>query len=349
MIIDAHAHITGPARLWEHFREVAGMAPGIRPTPLDLSDEEIRDSLENQIHDVTSLGTDMQFVVGRPWAIPTALRRESTVMYITEQVNDLFSRCVQLFPDRFVAMATLPQVVGVSPQNCLAELERCVNELGFIGCKINCDPGEGTGDTPHLGEGWWYPLYDKMVELDVPGLLHGGHYNYGREPELGYYPAEVTIGAWALLRSPKVFQQFPNLKIIVGHGGGYVPYQLGRARGFRLNEQARDPAVESFETSLSHIYFDTVLYNAESVELLIKTIGVDNVLFGTDKPANGDTIDPLTGHAFNDIKWYIDQIPWLSEADRHKIFEANARMLFTRFETRSTTQVASRVRAPGDS
>jgi 4-oxalmesaconate hydratase len=188
-----------------------------------------------------------------------------------------------------------------------------------------------------------------MVELDVPGLLHGGHYNYGREPELGYYPAEVTIGAWALLRSPKVFQQFPNLKIIVGHGGGYVPYQLGRARGFRLNEQARDPAVESFDTSLSHLYFDTVLYNAESVELLIKAIGADNVLFGTDKPANGDTIDPLTGHAFNDIKWYIDQIPWLSEADRHKIFEANARMLFTRFEARSTTRVASRVRAPGDS
>ena len=81
-----------------------------------------------------------------------------------------------------------------------------------------------------------------MCELDVPGLLHGGHFNYSREPELGYYPAEVTIGAWALLRTPQVFKDFPNLKIIVGHGGGYVPYQLGRARGFRLNEQARDPS-----------------------------------------------------------------------------------------------------------
>jgi len=263
-------------------------------------------------------------------------------MYITQQVNDLFARCVGLYPDRFVAMATLPQVVGVSPANCVEELERCVNELGFIGCKINCDPGEGTGDTPHLGERWWYPLYQRMVDLDTPGLLHGGHYNYGREPELGYYPAEVTIGAWALLRTPQVFRDFPNLKIVVGHGGGYVPYQLGRARGFRLNEQLRDPDLESFDSSLGRLYFDTVLYNAESVELLIKAVGVENVLFGTDKPANGDTIDPVTGHAFNDIKWYIDQIPWLTEADRHKIFEANARRVFTRFQGRSDQAGAPR-------
>jgi 4-oxalmesaconate hydratase len=160
-------------------------------------------------------------------------------------------------------------------------------------------------------------------------LLHGGHYNYSREPELGYYPAEVTIGAWALLRTPKVFRDFPNLKIIVGHGGGYVPYQLGRAKGFRLNEQARDPSIEDWETSLSRLYFDTVLYGPEEVELLLKMIGVDHCLFGTDRPANGDTIDPKTGHAFNDIKWYIEQIPWLTDEDRYKLFEGNARKLFS--------------------
>jgi predicted TIM-barrel fold metal-dependent hydrolase len=281
---------------------------------------------------VAKVGTDLQFVVGRPWAVPTAFRRESAVMYITQQINDMFARCIKLHPDRFVGMATLPQVVGVNPRNCVEELERCVTELGFVGCKINCDPGEGTGDTPHLGDKWWYPLYEKMCELDVPALLHGGHYNYSREPELGYYPAEVTIGGWALLRTPQVFQDFPDLKIIVGHGGGYMPYQLGRARGFRLNEQARNPSIEDFDTSLNRLYFDTVLYGMEGVELLTKVISVDRILFGTDKPANGDTIDPETGHAFNDIKWYLEQIPWLSDEDRYKIFEGNARKLFSRLQ-----------------
>lgn len=330
MIIDAHAHISGPMRVWEHFRELAGMAPGFKPAPLNLTDDEIQESLRDQLSGSAAVGTDMQFVVGRPWAIPTAFRRESAVMYITQQVNDMFARCVQLNPDRLVGMVTLPQVAGVNPRNCVEELERCVEQYGFVGCKINCDPGEGGIETPHLGEEWWYPVYEKMVELGIPGLLHGGHYNFSREPELGYYPAEVTIGAWALLRTPRVFKDFPDLKIIVGHGGGYVPYQLGRARGFRLNEQARAPSLESFDESLARLYFDTVLYSGESVEHLLKVIGVDRCIFGTDRPANGDTIDPLTGHAFNDIKWYIENIPWLTEEDRYKIFEGNARKLFSR-------------------
>ena len=332
MIIDMHAHITGPAEIWEHFRELAGRAPGVRPTPIQLSDDQLRESLKEHLQGVEDIGTDLQFVVGRPWAVPTAFRRESTVMYIAQQINDMFARCIKLYPDRFVGMATLPEVVGVSPKHSVEELERCVKELGFVGLKINCDPGEGGLPTPDLGNEWWYPLYEKMCELDVPALLHGGHYNYSREPELGYYPAEVTIGAWALLRTPQVYKDFPNLKIIVGHGGGYVPYQLGRARGFRLNEQARDPSIESFDESLSRLYFDTVLYGAESVELLLKMIGPDHCLFGTDRPANGDTVDPENGHPFNDIKWYIEKIPWLTDEDRHKIFEGNARKLFSRLQ-----------------
>ena len=69
-----------------------------------------------------------------------------------------------------------------------------------------------------------------------------------------------------------MFQDFPNLKLIVGHGGGYVPYQVGRARAFRLNEMARDPDLETFDDSLRRLYFDTVLYNQESLELLFKVV-----------------------------------------------------------------------------
>src|SRR5262245_52773508 len=135
MIIDMHAHITGPQEIWEHFRELAGMAPGVKPQPLQLSDDQLRESLKEHMQGVQDIGTDMQFVVGRPWAVPTAFRRESTVMYIAQQINDMFARCIKLFPNRFVGMATLPETVGVSPKHSVEELERCVKELGFVGLK----------------------------------------------------------------------------------------------------------------------------------------------------------------------------------------------------------------------
>src|SRR5204862_4618323 len=83
MIIDAHAHISGPDRVWEHFRELAGLAPGFKPSPLNLTNDEIRDSLTQQLDESAAVGTDMQFVVGRPWAVPNAFRREAAVTYIT--------------------------------------------------------------------------------------------------------------------------------------------------------------------------------------------------------------------------------------------------------------------------
>ena len=118
------------------------------------------------------------------------------------------------------------------------------------------------------------------------------------------------MAAWAILRSPRVFQDFPNLKLVVGHGGGYIPYQAGRGRAFRMNAMQRDPNAhyESFDESMRRLYYDTVLYDGEAMELLIKVVGADRCIFGTDKPANGSVKDPVTGNALNDTKQYIDRI-----------------------------------------
>jgi 4-oxalmesaconate hydratase len=249
------------------------------------------------------------------------------VQTITTTVNDLLARAVRLHPDRFAGMAGLPQVAGMSPANCVDELERCVKQLGFVGCKINPDPGEGGVQTPSMGDAHWYPLYAKMVELDVPALIHGGPFRFSREPELGYFCTEEAIAAWGLLRS-RVFQDFPTLKIIVGHGGGYVPYQVGRGRAFRLNEIARDAQLERFDVTLRRLWFDTVLYNSESLELLFKVVGVDRCVFGSDKPANGSVVDPETGRALNDIRLLVEAITWLTDADRAAIYAGNARQMF---------------------
>jgi len=327
VIIDVHAHVTGPAELYAYFRELQASLGPMRPKPPVFSDEQIDASLADHLSEVKAVGTDLQLVSPRPWAIPTAERREAVVHEITRQVNDMLGRVVKLHPDRFVALAGLPQVAGSSPANCVEELERCVRELGFIGCKINPDPGEGGLQTPSMGDEHWYPLYQKMVELDVPALVHGGPFRLSREPELGYFVTEEAVAAWGLLRS-RVFVDFPRLKIIIGHGGGYVPYQIGRGRAFRLNERRRDPELELFDTSLRRLWFDTVLYNVESLELLFKVVGVDRCVFGSDKPANGSVRDPQTGRALNDIKPLVESIDWLAPADRAAVYEGNARQLF---------------------
>ena len=68
----------------------------------------------------------------------------------------------------------------------------------------------------------------------------------------------------------RVLKDFPNLKLIVGHGGGYMPYQIGRQRAPRFNAMRGNPDLESFDQSLKRLYFDTVLYNTESLELAIQ-------------------------------------------------------------------------------
>ena len=69
-------------------------------------------------------------------------------------------------------MCQLPQTPGEPLANCVAELERCVNELGFIGCNLNPDPSGGHWTAPPLTDRYWYPFYEKMVELDVPAMVH---------------------------------------------------------------------------------------------------------------------------------------------------------------------------------
>jgi 4-oxalmesaconate hydratase len=124
-----------------------------------------------------------------------------------------------------------------------------------------------------------------------------------------------------------VFDEFPNLKIIVSHGGGSVPYQVGRWRS-----QLRHGGEETFDVQLRKFYFDTALYNVESLELLFKIVGPDRCLFGTERPGAGARADPRTGRWYDDVKPLIESIAWLSEAERRQVFEANALRVFTRLK-----------------
>ena len=249
MIIDVHAHATAPEEVYAfNYRAMGAPSRFSRGLKPKISDDSIARCMQDHIRQVRAVGTDLQLISPRPWAFPTSHPEEATVQVMCQVANDVIAQTVKLFPDKFKGIAGLPQCAGVRPDNCLEELERCVKDMGFVGCKINPDAGEGDGLTPPMGDEWWYPLYDKLVELDIPGLVHTGGRRNTREPEAGHFPNEETVAAHSILGS-RVLRDFPQLKLIVAHGGGYVPYQIGRQRAPRFNAMLRDPEVESFDES----------------------------------------------------------------------------------------------------
>jgi OH-DDVA meta-cleavage compound hydrolase len=244
--------------------------------------------------------------------------------WFIEECNNLVAQQCRLFPNVFKGVCGLPQAPGISPKNSIAELERCVKDFGFVGCLVNPDPSEASNyDTPNLGDEYWYPLYEKLVELDVPGYIHGAGCRSIRHSYSTHFINEETIAVVSLAGS-RMFKDFPKLKIVVSHGGGAVPYHFGRFQAPTL----RRGGSETFYDGLRRLYFDTVLYTAQALELLFKTVGADRCLFGTERPGVGTAKDPKSGKWMDDVKTYIDGFDWLSAADKKTIFEDNAKKLF---------------------
>lgn len=331
MVIDVHGHVVAPPELYAYQASLLASRGAHGRGALHISDERLVNAVwgsrmgepATHVQLLDEVGTDVQFISPRPFHAMHSVQPERIVHWYTEAANDIIARLCNLFPGRFRGIAGLPQCAGVSPRNTLEELERCVRELGFIGCMINPDPYEGAGTPPGLGDEYWYPLYEKLVELDVPALIHSASCVSPRESYSLHFINEETIAVLSLLNS-NVFKDFPTLKIIISHAGGAVPYQIGRFMAGRY----RNPKAEPFETSIRRLYFDTCLYTKDSLELLFKTVGVDRCLFGTENPGTASVINPNTGDYMDNTRPLIERIEWLSEEDKHKIFHENAERLF---------------------
>ena len=220
----------------------------------------------------------------------------------------------------------LPQSPGISAANCVAELERAVTELGFIGCNLNPDPSGGYWRDPALTDRSWYPLYEKMVELDVPAMVHVSSSCNPAVHHTGAHYLNGDTTAFMQFLQSDIFKDFPTLRFIIPHGGGAVPYHWGRYRGL-AQDLKRPPLGEMIR---NNIFFDTCVYHYPGIELLAEVIPVDNILFASEMIGAVRSIDPETGHYFDDTKRYVDKLPFLSDADRKKIYEGNARKVFPR-------------------
>jgi len=336
MIIDCHGHYTTAPKALDEFRRrqvesLKDSALSPAKGSLAISDDQLRESLENaQLQFQRERGTDLTIFSPRAGGMGHHIGDATTSQQWSEICNELISRICALYPDNFVGVCQLPQSPGVAPKNCIAELERCVKEFGFIGCNLNPDPSGGYWTDPPLTDKWWYPLYEKMVELDVPAMVHVSascnpnfHYTGAH-----YINADTT--AFMQFIQSNLFKDFPTLKFVIPHGGGAVPYHWGRYRGI-AQDMGRPPLKELL---LNNVFFDTCVYHKPGIELLLKVIPADNILFASEMVGAVRGIDPETGHHYDDTKRYLDAIDFLSAADKEKIFHGNVAKVYPRFARR---------------
>lgn len=332
LVIDCHGHYTTAPEPHQVFREqqLAHYKNPEAPAPeaARISDDQIRESIEqNQLKLLRERGADMTIFSPRASAMAHHLGDAQVSDQWTRACNDLIKRVVDLYPETFIGVCQLPQSPGASLENSIRELERCVNELGFVGCNLNPDPSGGHWTSKPLTDGYWYPLFEKMVELDVPAMIHvSGSCNENFHATGAHYINADTTAFMQFIQGD-LFKDFPELKFIIPHGGGAAPYHWGRYRG--LADMLKQPPLA--EHVMRNVFFDTCIYHQPGIDLLFEVIDIDNILFGSEMVGAVRGVDPQTGAYFDDTKRYLDALP-LSAEDRYKVFEGNARRVYPRLD-----------------
>jgi len=332
MIIDCHGHYTTTPPAHQAYRDaqLARLDDPSRPTPApsDIGDDEIRESLEaNQLKLQRERGTDMTVFSPRASAMAHHVGDEATSKAWTRACNDLIRRVVELYPDNFIGVCQLPQSPGVPIANSIEELERCVNELGFVGCNLNPDPSGGNWTSRPLTDREWYPFFEKMVDLNVPAMIHVSSTCNPNFHATGAHYINADTTAFMQFIQGDVFKDFPDLRFVIPHGGGAVPYHWGRYRG--LADMLKRPPLA--EHVMRNVFFDTCVYHQPGIDLLFRVIDIDNILFASEMVGAVRGIDPETGHYFDDTKRYVDHLD-IPDADKRKVFELNVRRVYPRLD-----------------
>jgi predicted TIM-barrel fold metal-dependent hydrolase len=293
---------------------------------LEISDELLDKAQARHLKLMDERNIDVQLVGPRPIAMWHWIRP-----YLQEGwcriTNDVIARIVKLHPDRFVGMAQLPQNSKVDTRNCVAELERCVKELGFAGAYINPDPA-GDRQVPGMHEEYWYPLYEKAQQLDVPLMVHPS-ISYDRRLEV--IPANYQMNnyieefiAMHVLSHSNVFQTFPRLRVVICHCGGALNRFIPTDHHIAQKDLSKN------------LFYDACAYDDDFLTAAIKQKGVDQMLFGTEAPGSGGATRPDTGRSSDDLVPVIDSLKILSTEDKIKIFNKNPLRVFTKVKVPST-------------
>ncbi|SFW99949.1 amidohydrolase family protein [Marinospirillum alkaliphilum] len=333
MIIDIHGHYTTAPKALEDWRnqQIASLKdPALAPRVADLtiSDDDIRETIEsNQLKLMKERGLDLTLFSPRASFMAHHIGDFNTSATWAAICNELCYRVAELFPENFIGVAMLPQSPGVDPKTCIPELERCINEYNFVGINLNPDPSGGHWKEPPLYDRHWYPIYEKMVEHDIPAMVHVSTSCNACFHTTGAHYLNGDTTAFMQLLESDLFSDFPELRFVIPHGGGAAPYHWGRFRG--LAQALKKPELE--EHLLNNVWFDTCVYHQPGIDLLTDVIPVKNVLFASEMIGAVRGVDPRTGHNFDDTKRYIEAADLTAE-ERFQIYEGNARRVYPRMD-----------------
>jgi 4-oxalmesaconate hydratase len=336
VIIDIHGHYTTAPPQLQAFRDaqLARLANPSLPVPVlgAISDDAIRGSVEDhQLRVLRERGGDLMVFSPKASGMEHHVPDVPTARAWAEASNDLVHRAVSLFPQHFAAVCQLPQTANGPLDGVIAELRRCVEQLGFVGANVNPDPSGGHWNSPPLTDPYWFPLYEALVELDVPAMIHVSTSCNPAFHTLGAHYLNADTSVFMQLVQTDLFDRFPGLRFVIPHGGGAVPYHWGRYRGLAMRTGRPDPSTHL----MGNVFFDTCVYHQPGIDLLTRVVPTGNILFASEMLGAVRGVDPESGIAWDDTKRYVDA-SGLAPEQLAKIYEGNARRVYPRLDARLT-------------
>ena len=329
-IIDIHGHYTTAPQALSDWRErqIASVGSPFSEEPR-IGDDEIRETIEtNQLKLMKQRGSDLTIFSPRASFMAHHIGDFNVSSTWAAICNELCFRVSQLFPENFIPAAMLPQSPGVDPRTCIPELVKCVEQYGNVAINLNPDPSGGHWKEPPLTDRHWYPIYEKMVEYDIPAMIHVSTSCNPCFHTTGAHYINADTTAFMQLIQGDLFKDFPALRFVIPHGGGAAPYHWGRYRG--LAQELKKPLLR--DHLLNNVFFDTCVYHQPGIDLLTRVIPVDNVLFASEMIGAVRGVDPETGFNYDDTRRYIDASTQLTPAQKNQIYEDNARRVYPRLD-----------------
>ncbi len=272
-------------------------------------------SAEQRIADMDHMGIDIQAISPAPRQTYYGADPDLGLA-VSRQINDDIAEMCGRFPDRFVGLGTVP---FQAPELALHELDRLHKSLGFRGIEIMTHvAGED------LSEPRFRPIFARCEELGLVVFMHPDGFTEARRFHDHYFanvignPLDSTVALHHLIFGG-VLEDCPGLKLVVAHGGGYLPAYSGRIdHAASARPDCCEQLKEMPTTYLKRLYFDSLVYTHHQLEYLVAEYGADRILVGTDYPADMGETDPVG---------FIEGAKGLDDAARRAILGGNAARL----------------------
>jgi aminocarboxymuconate-semialdehyde decarboxylase len=297
--IDAHAHILAEETMALMRKEAPHVGPRVERIDDDFAVLEVAGSryrpfprggwdMQRRLSDMDAAGVDVQVVCNTPQTFLYNQDPSLTAALAAIQ-NDQIAKAVGEAPKRLIGLATLPVQ---APTLAADELRRAIRSLGLKGAQIGSNINGRNLDDP-----MFEPLWEAANELCAFILVHPTQVA-GAERLSSYYltnlignPLDTTIAA-ACLVFGGVIERHSDIKFLMVHGGGFVPYQAGRfGHGWHVRPEPRAILKEAPDASLDKLYFDTIVHGQPALEFLVSSAGASRVLLGSDYPFDMGTLD----------------------------------------------------------